>query len=210
MLTPPLQDCQGLVQSSPHNICPQKQFIDLERIMHWEREYTHQLEKAREAKDFRAFSLSSDANPGLHLSWASQYRSAIDNLYRVFFCDWAPAGTAQPPAQYSAPHSSQLAELTIKLMALCPLPLTPDEARKAHQELEQSERRLMGKQVALIELDAYTQRERSIDSETFLKKYNIWVKRFGLLEDIKKIKQDIVFDKATLSSRKAKDRTASR
>jgi hypothetical protein len=112
---------------------------------------------------------------------------AADNLYRVYFCDWAPAGTAQPPAQYSGPYSSQLAELTIKLMALCPLPLTPDEAHKAQRELELSEHRLMVKHAELIELDANTQRGQSIDSETLLKKYNIWVKRCGVLEDIRKV-----------------------
>jgi len=86
----------------------------------------------------------------------------------------------------------------IKLMTLRPLPLTPDEALKARQDLEKSELRLMKKHAELIDLDAETQREQSIDPETFLKKYNIWVERFGLLEDIRMIKQDIMFDKATL------------
>jgi hypothetical protein len=45
----------------------------LERIMRWEREYAHLLEKAGEAKDFRAFSsLSSAKPPQLYLSRASQ------------------------------------------------------------------------------------------------------------------------------------------
>jgi len=178
MLAPPLSPDyhdQVLVQDSPHNICPEKQLTDLERITRWERGYTLLLEKAREVNDFRAFSSASSAKPPQHyLSIATQYRAEIDNLYRIYFCDWAPAGTTQPPEQYSdGPFSAQIAVLTVKLMALCPLPRTPDATLKARRDLQQSQLRLMAKQAELIDLDADTRREQSIDPETFLRKYNI-------------------------------------
>jgi len=198
----PLPDFKGLVQSLPLNTSPKKQLCNLKCIMRWEREYAYLLGKAREAHDFRAFSSSSSAKPPQHyLSRASQYRSKIDNLYRVYFCDWAPADTAQPPAPYSGPLSSQVAELIIKLTALCPLPLTLDEECQARQDLLHAELYLMEKQAEIIDLDADTQREKSVSLETFLKKYNIWVKRGGLIEDIRRIRRDIVFEKATLSKK---------
>jgi hypothetical protein len=45
----------------------------------------------------------------------------------------------------------------------------------------------MSKQIELIDLDADTQRKQPISPETFLNKYNIWVKRCGLLEDIRRV-----------------------
>jgi hypothetical protein len=77
MLAIPPQDYQGLFESTPHNICPKKQLNDLKRIMRWEREYTHLMGKAREARDFRAFSSTSSAKPRQYLSRASQYRFEI-------------------------------------------------------------------------------------------------------------------------------------
>lgn len=110
-----------------------------------------------------------------------------DNLYRVYFCDWAPADTTLPPPQSSGLSSSQLAELTSKLMAIHPLPLTADETRRVTQDLEKSEHRLMAKHAELVDLDANALREQSIDPETFLRKYNIWVKRCEVLDDIRKV-----------------------
>ena len=110
-----------------------------------------------------------------------------DNLYRVYFCDWAPADTTLPPPQSSGLSSSQLAELTSKLMAIHPLPLTADETRRVTRDLEKSERRLMAKHAELVNLDANALREQSIDPETFLRKYNVWVKRCEVPEDIKKV-----------------------
>jgi hypothetical protein len=73
MLSLPFRRLQGSAQSTPHNICPKQQLIELESIMRWEREYLRLLEKAKEAKDFRAFSSSSSAKPPQrYLSWASQ------------------------------------------------------------------------------------------------------------------------------------------
>jgi hypothetical protein len=45
----------------------------------------------------------------------------------------------------------------------------------------------MAKHAELVDLDANALREQSIDPETFLRKYNIWVKRCEVLEDIRKV-----------------------
>jgi hypothetical protein len=72
-------------------------------------------------------------------------------------------------------------------MAIHPLPLTADETRRVTQDLEKSEHRLMAKHAELVDLDANALREQSIDPETFLRKYNIWVKRCEVLDDIRKV-----------------------
>jgi hypothetical protein len=72
-------------------------------------------------------------------------------------------------------------------MAICPIPLTADDERKARRDLKKSERRLMTKHAEMIDLDADTLKQQSIDPKTFLKKYNIWVKRCRLLEEVRKV-----------------------
>jgi hypothetical protein len=72
-------------------------------------------------------------------------------------------------------------------MAIHPLPLTAEEKRRVTRDLEKSEHRLMEKQAELADLDARTLREQSIDPDTFLRKYNIWIKRCEVLEDIRKV-----------------------
>jgi hypothetical protein len=80
----PNRNVQGSAESLPHNICPQKQLIELECIMLWERKYAILLAKARQARDFHAFSSSSSAKPPQHyLSRASKV--SLPASLHVFF-----------------------------------------------------------------------------------------------------------------------------